>query len=97
MKYLQLRPPKAAGSLGQDIQTKAKAPSAVENGTNQKPQLGQVDKGISNAPLKSVLNEHNSTLDTTFSQKTSNVCFFLFGFAAPVSNWLYLNFYLDYT
>ncbi|XWS14255.1 hypothetical protein CRYUN_Cryun36dG0107100 [Craigia yunnanensis] len=72
MKYLQLRPPKAAGSPEQDRQTEAKAPSAVENGTSQKSQLGQVDKGISNAPLKSVLNEHNSTLDTTFSQKTSN-------------------------
>ncbi|XWS53470.1 hypothetical protein CRYUN_Cryun10bG0003900 [Craigia yunnanensis] len=72
MKYLQLRPPKAAGSPGQDIQTEAKSPSAVENGTSHKAQLGQVDKGISNAALKSVLNEHNSTVDTKFSQKTSN-------------------------
>ncbi|XP_022721748.1 uncharacterized protein LOC111279113 [Durio zibethinus] len=31
-----------------------------------------LDKGISIATLKSVLNEHNSTLDTTFSQKISN-------------------------
>ena len=61
MKYLQLRPPKAAGSPGQDIQTEAKAPSAVEYGTNHK------------ATLKSVLNEHNSTVDTKFSQKMSNV------------------------
>ncbi|XWS38898.1 hypothetical protein CRYUN_Cryun18bG0002700 [Craigia yunnanensis] len=72
MKHLQLRPPKAAASPGQDIHTEAKAPSAVENGTNHKAQLGQVDKGISNATLKSVLNEHKSTVDTKFSQKMSN-------------------------
>ncbi|XVF62389.1 hypothetical protein PTKIN_Ptkin09bG0003700 [Pterospermum kingtungense] len=72
MNYLQLRPPKAAGSTGQDRQTEAKAPSAVENGTTQKAQLGQTDKGVSNATQKSVLNEHNSTFDTTSSQKASN-------------------------
>ncbi|XVE82327.1 hypothetical protein DITRI_Ditri15bG0139500 [Diplodiscus trichospermus] len=72
MKYLQVRPPKAAGSPGQDRQTEMKASGAVENGTNQKAQLGEVDKGISNATLKAVLNEHNSTLDTMFSLKKPN-------------------------
>ncbi|XP_022760741.1 craniofacial development protein 1-like isoform X2 [Durio zibethinus] len=72
MKYLQLRPPKTAGSPGQDRQTDEKARSAVQNGTSHKARLAQVDKGISNATLKSVLKEDNSTGDTKFSQKMSN-------------------------
>lgn len=77
MKYLQLKPTKAAESPGQDVQTEDKASSAVENGTGHKAQLGQVNKGTSNATLKSVLNKHNSTVDTKFSRKTPNVSCFL--------------------
>ncbi|WRX21174.1 BCNT-C domain - like 1 [Theobroma cacao] len=60
MKYLQMKPP----NPGQDKQTEAKSPSVVENGTSDKDQLGQVDKGISV--------ENGLTVDTKFSQKTSN-------------------------
>ncbi|XVF17367.1 hypothetical protein REPUB_Repub10bG0115200 [Reevesia pubescens] len=59
--YLQVKPPKAAGSLDQDRWMKAKVPSAVENGTSNKAQLDEV---ISNATLKSVSSEHNSSMDS---------------------------------
>ncbi|XVF28159.1 hypothetical protein REPUB_Repub15cG0004800 [Reevesia pubescens] len=72
MKYLQVRPPKAAGAPGQERQTEVKDPSAAENGMSNKPKLGQVYKGISNATPKSVSDEHNSTVDTKLPQKTSN-------------------------
>ncbi|XVF38934.1 hypothetical protein REPUB_Repub20aG0145400 [Reevesia pubescens] len=71
MKYLQVKPPKAAGSLEQNRQTETKAPSAVEDGKGNKARLGKVDEVISNATLKSVSSEHNSNMDTKVSQKTS--------------------------